>query len=380
MLLMVIGQTMMATVSDVSLAILARVLVGAGDACTFTSLMRMLPDWFSLRQLPVISQLTGLIGQAGQLVSITPLAIVVSVYGWATGFLGVAALGLLVLIVGMLVLRDEPGVGTVFESMTGRLGKISRQARSLGSDEPSGAFMRPPGTEMLPTIKEPRIPGLGFWTRARKLLSIPGARLAYWMHFTAPFPLTVFVLLWGTPFLTGGVGLSTNQASGLLNLVIISSMGAGLVLGQLSSRFVERRVMIYLVITFAIIALWLAVMLWPTTPPMWLLIALMIVMPFGGPASMIAFEVARSHTPRSFSGFGTGLVNTGGFTSALCVVLLIGFALDVQGAGSPEDYSLHAFQLAFAVQIPFWALGVVMILIERRRTKRWMDENGRRLR
>lgn len=380
MLLMVVGQTLMATVSDVRLAILARVLVGAGDACTFTSLMRMLPDWFSVRQLPVVSQLTGLIGQAGQLVSITPLAFVVSAYGWASGFLGVAGIGLLVGVLGALVLRDRPGVGTVAESLTGRLGRISREARSLGADEPTGAFMRPPATELLPVIAEPRLPGLSIWTRGRRLLSVPGTRLAYWMHFTSPFALTVFVLLWGTPFLTGGIGLSTEQASGLLNLVIVASMAAGLLLGPLSSRFVEWRVTLYLVITFTIIALWIAVIVWPTTPPLWLIIVLVVAMPFGGPASMIAFEVARSHTPRSFSGFGTGLVNTGGFTSALCVVLLIGLALDLQGAGSPEHYSLRAFQTAFAVQIPFWLLGVTMILIERARTKRWMEQHGRRLR
>src|SRR6218665_1807006 len=94
--LMLAGQLVMATVLDVRLAILARVLVGAGDACTFISVIRLLPEWFSLRQLPVISQMTGLVGQIGQLISVTPLALVVGGFGWATGFIGVAAVGLLV--------------------------------------------------------------------------------------------------------------------------------------------------------------------------------------------------------------------------------------------------------------------------------------------
>lgn len=233
---------------------------------------------------------------------------------------------------------------------------------------------------MLPSVRRSRVPGVGFWQRARRLLTIPGVRLAFWMHFTTPFSLTVFVLLWGTPFLTGGVGLSMSEASGLLNLLILATMAGGFAVGPISSRFLEHRVPFYLGVWAAIVAVWLAVLLWPGTPPMWLLVVLMLVMPIGGPASMIAFEVARSHTPKSFMGFSTGLVNTGGFIAALLVIVLIGLILDLLGAGSPEDYSLGAFRLAFAVQIPFWLLGAAMVVLERRRTQRWMDEHGRTLR
>lgn len=130
-ILMSVGQIVMATVADVWLAILARMLVGAGDACTFISVLRLLPEWFSLRQLPVVSQVTALIGQAGQLVSVTPLALAVAAFGWTSAFLGVAAVGVLVALLGACVLRDRPGLGTVFERMTRRVGRISRNARSL---------------------------------------------------------------------------------------------------------------------------------------------------------------------------------------------------------------------------------------------------------
>lgn len=380
-LLMVLGQVMLATVHNVELAILARVLVGAGDACTFISVMRLLPEWFALRQLPTVSQLTGLIGQAGQLVSVAPLALLVSLTGWTNGFLGLAAVGLLVTILGALVLRNRPGDGTLAERMTGRTGKLSRDGRGLAGALPTGAVaMAPPSTEMIPVIREPRVRGLNSWHQARRLLRIPGVRLAYWVHFTSPFTSTVFLLLWGTPFLVGGIGLSAPAAGGLLSLTVLSSMCAGLVLGPISSRFLERRVWVNLGIVFAIVTVWIAVLVWPGTPPTWLLVVLLVVMPLGGPASMISFEVLRSHTPRSFAGFATGLVNTAGFTSALLVILLVGLVLDMQGAGSPENYSLSAFRWAFAVQLPFWALGIVMILVEQRRTARWMRHHGRRLR
>lgn len=380
--LMIVGQVTMATVPDVGLAILARVLVGAGDACSFISVMRMLPEWFPARQLPTVSQLTGLVGQAGQLVSVTPLALMVAGFGWASGFLAVAAVGFLVTLLAALVLRDSPGTGTALERIFGRTGGMTR--RSAAYQPQGGASsveIAPPATGLIEMPPQGRVRrGLGFWQRARRLLRLPGVRLAYWVHFTSPFASNTFILLWGTPFLVGGVGLSRGAAAGLLSLTILSSMAAGFLLGPLTSRFLERRVGIAAGITVAIALVWIAVLLWPGTPPTWLLVLLMVVMPIGGPASMISFEVGRSHTPRSFSGFGTGLVNTAGFTATLLVILLIGLVLDVQGAGSPENYSLGAFRVAFAVQLPFWVLGLVFMGIEYRRTKRWMDEQGRRLR
>ena len=226
----------------------------------------------------------------------------------------------------------------------------------------------------------PREPGRGFFTRSRRLLSIPGVRLAYWVHFTTPFSANIIVLLWGTPFLTGGVGLPPSTAAFLVSLMVVASMLGGLVLGPMSSRFVERRVRMAIWISVTIALAWSAVLLWPGPPPVWLLGALMCIIAVGGPTSMIAFEVARSHTPRSFAGFGTGLVNTGGFTSSLLVIFLIGLALDLQGAGSPALYTLEAFRWALAVQLPFLLLGITMLIIEERRTGDWMRRHGRRLR
>ncbi|MFC6236181.1 nitrate/nitrite transporter, partial [Leucobacter soli] len=149
--LMLSGQVVMATVHDVRLAILARVLVGAGDACTFISVMRLLPEWFSLRQLPIVSQLTGLAGQAGQLVSVIPLALAVGALGWATGFFGIAAVGLLVVILGALVLRDRPGVGTAIERLLGRDGRTTREGRSFAGHESTAvlAAVAPPSTGLI---------------------------------------------------------------------------------------------------------------------------------------------------------------------------------------------------------------------------------------
>lgn len=377
--LMMLGQVAMATVHDVTLAILARVLIGMGDACTFISVIRMIPHWFALRQIPTVTQLTGLVGQAGQFISVIPLAITVGVFGWVPGFFGLAALGALSVILGFIALRDEPGLGTPIERLTGRLGRTSREARSFGASDSATELIAatPPATSQFPA--KPNARGFTLWKNLRRTLRVPGIRLAYWMHFTSGFAPLVFLLLWGSPFLIGGAGLSPATSSTLLSVAVFAGMVSGFVLGPITSRFVRNRVEISIGITVTIALTWAAVLLWPGVPPMWLLVLLMIMVPVGGPTSVMAFEVSRTHAPRSFAGLSTGIVNTGSFTAALLVILFIGVILDLQGAGDPANYSLAAFRWAFAIQFPFWVFGTVMVLIEARHTRDWMQQSGRSL-
>ena len=67
LLLLAVGQAVVALSPPVvGVAVLGRVLVGAGDALTFISVIRLLPSWFRGPVLPQISQWTGNVGQVGQ--------------------------------------------------------------------------------------------------------------------------------------------------------------------------------------------------------------------------------------------------------------------------------------------------------------------------
>ncbi len=99
-------------------------------------------------------------------------------------------------------------------------------------------------------------------------------------------------------------------------------------------------------------AAWIAVIALPDTAPIWLLYVLAVALATGGPASMIAFDHARTHNPSHRLSTATGVTNAGGFIAALIAIFLIGLALDLQGAGTPETYTLEAFRLAFLMPIP----------------------------
>src|SRR5579884_2780120 len=90
-LVMGTGQLVLATAHPVALAVLGRVLVGTGDAMTFISVLRLIPVWFAPRRVPILMQVTGIVGQVGQIVAAYPLVALLQSAGWTTSFLIAAA-------------------------------------------------------------------------------------------------------------------------------------------------------------------------------------------------------------------------------------------------------------------------------------------------
>ena len=341
MFLMAVGQLVLAFAPDVGTAIFARMLLGAGDAAIFPSVLRVVSVWFPERQAPFMVQLTGITGQAGQLLAILPMAALLHATSWTVAFGTLAGLGVLFTVLTFAVIRNHPPDRDADVSVNTETGAIRVVTSSADLRE-------------------------GF----RESWSHPGTRLAFWSHFTTPFSGTAFVLLWGFPFLTVGEGLTPAMASLIFSVYVVFGMVAGPVIGVLSSRHPTRRsrMLVLPIIGIQVVA-WLAVILWPGSSPLWLLFVLAFAMSTGGPGSMIGFDHARTHNPSHRLSTATGITNVGGFLAALLAILFIGIAMDVQGAGTPDTYSLEAFRIAFLTQVPLWLLGATFIVIERGRTR-----------
>ncbi|KLD28098.1 MFS transporter, partial [Xanthomonas perforans] len=108
MVLMAAGQLVMASADAVGIGILARVLIGAGDAAIFPSVLRVIATWFPAQRAPVLVQLTGIIGQLGQIVAVVPLAALLHATTWSVAFGSVAGLGLLFAVLTFLIIRNRP--------------------------------------------------------------------------------------------------------------------------------------------------------------------------------------------------------------------------------------------------------------------------------
>ncbi len=341
-LLMVGGQVMLAFSPTISLAVVGRVLVGAGDATTFISVLRLAGMWVEKSRLPLLIQLVGVVGLAGQVLSSFPLFAVLHTWGWTAAYLSAASLSVLVLVLVVFILRAR-------------------------SEEPN----RPP---------ESWAEGI---EAAKESFSRPGTRLGFWTHFVSAGSTNMFGLLWGFPFLSIGLGYGPALAAGVLTMNVATSAVVGPAIGAMTARFPLRRTAIVIGVVTLMGVVWGAVLGWPGTPPFGLVVLLVVVTSAGGSASLIGLDLARSFNEPRTHGFATGFANVGGFTAAFTMMFLIGLVLDAidsarGGSGIPEQlYSLSSFRLAFLVQYIVVGIGLVFLLHTRRRTRaRLHEEEG----
>lgn len=338
--LMGLGQLQLAFADSIPGGVLGRVLVGAGDAMTFISVIRLIPLWFAPARVPLVTQLTGMSGQLGQLFSVVPFALVLHSAGWTPAFLMLAGMSGLAVVLVLLFLLDVP-----------------------------------PGTPRPQSQQGLKATGASLARAWRQ----PGTRLGMWSHFTIQFSGTVFAMTWGYPFLISGQGLDAGTVAALMALYVAAAMAVGPFIGRFVSRHPLRRSTMVLLIAGATAAAWAAVLLTPGRSPLWLLAGLVVVLAIGGPGSMIGFDFARTFNPAHRIGTATGIVNVGGFIAALVAIFLIGLVLDIlyaSGFSNGVLYGLEPFRIALCVQFLLIGIGVSATLACRRKVRRQMAAQG----
>lgn len=344
--LMAIGQVTLALAPEVGVAILGRILVGAGDAVTFISVLRLLASWFSGRTLPQVSQWLAVLGQTGQVLSAVPLLFLLHTFGWEEAFLA-ASFASLIALVAVLVFVSNGAPVRASGAANGSAGRA--QTRPLA--------------------------------QLRESLSRPGTQLGFWSHFVTQSSGTVVSLLWGFPFLSIGLGYGPSTAALLLTIIVASAVIFGPILGIVTARYPLRRSNVVLGIVIAMALAWGLVLGWPGQPPLWTVIVLIFVVGVGGPGSVIGFDFARTFNPLRSLGSANGIVNVGGFLAAFVMMFLIGAILDILdrasgGTGDPSSlYSLDSFRVAFLVQYVVVGVGVVFLLRARSRTRRHLHSS-----
>jgi sugar phosphate permease len=294
-----------------------------GDAMTFLCVLRLVSTWFAPRRVPVVVQLTGVLGQLGAIIAAVPMTWALSHLGWTRSYLLAASLGIVMVLALIAVVHDGPGVRTL-----------------------RGATL---------TLAEVRTSLAESWAH-------PGTRLGFWIHFSTQFSATVLGLLWGYPFFVEGEGVEKSTAGVLLTVMVVAVMTAGPILGWRTTVRPWQRSTLVLGIVSAIVVSWTVVLAWPGDAPLWLLVWLVVVTGVGGPASVIGFDLGRTSNPPHRLASATGIINQGGFYASLLLVVAIGLILDWRTPGGSTGYTPSAFRWAMSFQYLLWGLGLVQIV------------------
>lgn len=329
---MAVGQLGMTLSHSVSTALAARVLIGAGDAMIFVSAVRLVTSWFPRRLVPVLTQLTGIVGQLGQIVSAIPFAFLLHRFGWETAFGALAGLGAAGVVAAALGVRDRPA-GVAAPAARGSL-----------------------TTGLAPTLR-----AHGTW-------------LGFWSHMLGGYSINVFGLMWGYPFLVQGQGLSPTRASSMLALNVLVAIVVGPLIGEFTARHPLRRSWAVLLVAAGTAVGWLLVLV-PSTPrPLGVLVAFVVLISVGGPASVIGLDFAATANPPERHGSAQGLANAGGFVAGVLVMLGVGIVLDARNPTG--HYTLADYRAGLALVAVPWAVSVAGVLVTRRRMRAEMATQG----
>ena len=320
------GQLMFAFVGGYVPALLARGVLGCGDAMTYISVLRLVAGWFPARRYPVLTSFTGLAGSTGNIMATLPLTGLLHGFGWAPTF---AVAGGISVLYGVLLLRPATSAPLL-------------AAQERAADGP--------------------VAGRRVWTEVKNAWRLPSGRLGFWVHFTCMAGPTTFATLWGFPYLTQALHYSTGSASSLMLVLVLGGVVANVAIGQIVGRRPEIRTPLAVLVCCSALLGWLVLIAWPNgEPPLSALVAVVIVFSVSGPASSVAFLLARDYNPRHRISTATGMVNIGGFCGAVVCIFLVGQVLDLVEPGV-ATHSVEAYRFAFCAVVIVTGTGLVHML------------------
>jgi MFS family permease len=321
-LLMGLGQVLFAVAASYPLGLLARAVLGVGDAMTFVSVLRLVVAHFSARRYAALASITAALGAVGNLVATVPLTLLLDSAGWTVTFAAAGAVTAGYAVVVALRLRDVPA-GT------------RRPAPAAGS--------------LREVAKE-----------VDRSWRVAGTRLGFWVHFSTMFAPAVLGLLWGFPYLVQAQGLAPGVAGSVLGVLVLGAMFGGPALGVVIGRRPEWRMSFVIGYLGSAFAVWAVLLGWPGgRVPVAVLVVAFAWLSLGGPASSISFALVRDYNPVRRVGTATGVVNVGGFVAITVSALAIGLLLDWTGS----------FRIALLVVVALLVAGSWRTLVWWRRAR-----------
>lgn len=319
------GQVLFALAGGYVPALLARGLLGAGDAMTYVSVLRLVAGWFPARRYAVLTSFTALAGSIGNIVATLPLTGILHGLGWGPTF---AIAGSISILYGLLLLR--PATAAPFRAAEERAAAGPVAGRRVSSE-------------------------------VKAAWRLPSGRLGFWVHFTCMAGPTTFATLWGFPYLTQALGYPTSVASSLLLLLVLGGVLANIGVGQAVSRRPEVRTPLAVVVCLLAMVGWLLLIGWPGgRPPFPVIVLVIIIFSICGPTSAVAFMLARDYNPRHRISTATGMVNIGGFCGAVIGIFLVGQILDL--VHTDPGNAVEGYRFAFCALLLLTAIGLSRML------------------
>ncbi|MSP75575.1 MAG: MFS transporter [Rhodospirillaceae bacterium] len=292
-LLAMLGSLWIARAADATDLIAGRTIVGIGCAASFMSVVFLCSRWFQPAKLATALSWVFAASNIGTLAAATPLAWIAGTVGWRHGFLGLAAVTLLVAVGFYVFVRDRPPEARGPEPRKETTAEILRGLWEVW-----------------------RTPGLG------PVLS---------MHFFAYATMLTVLGVWGGPYL-----YDVHKLDGLERGNVLLAMGVAQILGILTYGPMDRVLRSRKKVVFggaAISMALLMIMASLANPPLWLAVTLLVAICFFCAYATVIVAQGRGLFPDRLAGRGVTTVNMAQCLGLAVLPAGMGYIVEAFGAG-----------------------------------------------
>lgn len=317
-----LGALVFAFANTMHMALLGRLLMGAGSACSFTGALLLISRWFPLNYFAFVSALLQSMSSVGAVVGQIPLAYMVVHLGWEHSILSFSLVGFGLCILFAVFLRDyAPG---------------QQHLKTQPKSKPLQGL-----TEVLSNSQTWYLAIYGFCSWA---------------------PMIVFAALWGVSYLSAAYNLSTQVASEGLAMVWLGLGVGSPLLGWLSDKFLRRCTLLTAVKVIGLIACCILLYM----PNLSYNLALVMLFFIGAAASgqALSFAVVNDINKRVHVGTAMGFNNMalviGGLVLQPLASWLIHFFWNGAMSQGVPYYSLADYKKAMIIMPITYLVGILM--------------------
>lgn len=318
------GSFLLSFANTLDVALLGRFIAGAGAAFAALNCLKLIANWFPVRQFALMAGLMMSVGMLGAVGGQAPLSHFIAFVGWRSAMAIFALIGLFLAILFFLIVRNE----RVYHRHVDLMPEPPRVVKSLKT-----------------IFRNPQAWSLSFYS---------GFAFA---------PVSAFGGLWGIPFLQEAYGYSPHLAAQGASLIFVGfALGAPL-FGWISDRMERRKpVMMWGTLAGGIS---LALVLYFPHLPLYLMCGLLFLFGFCISSFLLCFTLMKeSHVPL-VAATAIGFMNAfdalfGAFSDPLT-----GKVLDLFWAGQMVEgariFPLSAYRWALAILV-FYLLMALLSL------------------
>ncbi|KAB2333099.1 MFS transporter [Cytobacillus depressus] len=277
--------------------LLARLLVGMGDAAIWVNLVLILSIWFKGNEFVGLIGIAGMAGSLGFLLATLPFSEWITAWGWRGPFLTTGIVLCVSVAIQYYLLVHKP-------------------KQLFKAEAPSKGTMRKQQPKQEKTT-----------VLLRRVLTSRQAWATFFCHFGIVGTFVGFIGSWAVPYGMHMYGMTRSDASQLIMIGFIGAIVGSPFIGWLAKRLgtIKRP---YLVAQFATFCCWVVLLLFSGKPPISVIIPLFFFIGFCHGSNPLTFAVVRQSFHVKDVGFVSGFANTGGFLSAVLLPSVFGKVLD----------------------------------------------------